>query len=130
MRRLRLRLRTLLGVLVLVTTIPVAAFAAWLVSRSSAQQQTLIDQQNVEQARAVLVAVDQEIESTIASLNVLAQLEPVDAPDKTQFTRIAGRMLPLHPGWMSVRVIDPLVNVLASHPPRPHRSRTPTGSAR
>ena len=75
----RLRLRTLLIVLVLVTTVPIALFAAWLISRSSAQQEALIDRQNIEQARAIIVAVDQEIEDVIASLNVLALLEPIDA---------------------------------------------------
>src|SRR4051812_3633458 len=110
----RLRLRTLLIVLVLVTTIPIAVFAAWLISRSSAQQEALIDRQNIEQARAVIVAVDQEIEDVIASLNVLALLEPIDAPDKTQFTDIAGRVLPTHPEWESIRLVDTRFNVVAS----------------
>ena len=110
----RLRLRTLLAVLVLVTTLPVAAFAGWLISRWSAQQQALIDRQNIEQARAILVAVDKEVESTIASLNVLALLEAVDAPDKTEFITIASRILALHPGWHSVRLVDRSLQVLAS----------------
>src|SRR5436190_3138551 len=110
----RLRLRSLLLVLVLVTSLPVALFAAWVVSRSSAQQEALIGRQNVEQARAVLVAVDQELESTVAALSVLAVLEPIDAPDKHHFEEIAARMLPLHPGWQSIRLIDTNLRVIAS----------------
>jgi signal transduction histidine kinase len=110
----RVRLRTLLIVLILVTTLPVAAFAAWVIWRSTAQQAALIDAQNIEQARAVLVAIDQEIEATIASLNVLAMLEPVDEPDKTRFSQIAARVLPLHPGWQSIRLVDPSLNVLSN----------------
>jgi signal transduction histidine kinase/CheY-like chemotaxis protein len=110
----RVPLRTLLIVLVIVTTLPVAAFAAWVIARSSAQQEAVIDAQNIEQARAILVAVDREFEATIASLNVLAVLDPIDAPDKTQFSQIASRVLPLHPGWQSIRLIDPSMQVLSS----------------
>src|SRR6476646_5313371 len=110
----RLRLRTLLVILVLVTTIPIALFAAWLISRSSAQQEALIDRQNVEQARAVIVAVDQEVEDVIASLNVLATLEPIDAADKTQFGAIAARVIPTHPQWESIRLVDLSLNVVAN----------------
>src|SRR6476661_11138270 len=98
----RLRLRTLLIVLVLVTAVPIAVFAAWLISRSSAQQEALIDRQNIEQARAVIVAVDQEIEDVIASLNVLTLLEPIEAPDKGHFAQIAARVVPTHPQWQSI----------------------------
>ena len=110
----RLRLRTLLTLLVLVTTIPIAVFAAWLISRSWAQQEALVDQQNIEQARAIIVAVDQEVEDVIASLNVLALLEPIDAPDKTHFAEIAARVLPTHPKWESIRLVDTRFNVVAS----------------
>ena len=113
-RMRRLRLRTLLAVLVLVTTLPVAAFAGWLISRWSAQQQALIERQNIEQARAILVAVDKEVESTIASLNVLAAIDEIDAPDKADFIRIATRILELHPGWHSVRPIDNSLELVAS----------------
>src|SRR5829696_2065722 len=110
----RVRLRTILVVLILATTLPVAAFAMWVVSRSSKHQAALIDEQNIKQARAILVAVDQEIQSTFASLNVLTLLEPIDAPDKTHFSQIAARVLPLHPGWQSIRLIDSSLQVLAS----------------
>jgi signal transduction histidine kinase len=121
MRR-RLRLRTLLTVLVLVTTLPLAAYAGWLILRSSAQQQALVDRQNIEQARAVSVAVDKEIESTIASLHVLGLIDSVTAPDKSGFVLIAERILTLHPGWHSVRLIDRNLNVIAG------TSAAPAGS--
>jgi signal transduction histidine kinase len=110
----RLRLRTLLVILVLVTTVPIAVLAGWLISRSYSEQEALIDRQNVEQARAVMVAVDQEIEDVIASLNVLALLDPVDADDKTHFAGVAARVLPTHPDWESIRLVDPARRVVAS----------------
>src|SRR5204862_3166477 len=55
-----------------------------------------------------------EIDATIESLNVLGLLEPIDDSDKTQFTQIAAKVLPLHPGWQSIRLVDTTMNVLAS----------------
>src|SRR5215471_19072416 len=110
----RLRLRTLLIILVLITTIPIALFAAWLISRSSAQQEVLVDRQNIEQARAIIVAVDQEFEDVIASLNVLALLDPIDADDMTRFNELSARVLPTHPEWESIRLIDPSFRVVAT----------------
>jgi signal transduction histidine kinase len=110
----RVRLRTLLIVLILVTTLPVAAFAAWVIWRSTADQAALIDAQNIEQARAMLVAVDQEIKATIASLKVVALAEQIHETDKTRFSAMASRVLPLHPGWQSIRLIDPSLRVLSN----------------
>src|SRR4051812_43309141 len=110
----RLRLRTLLIILVLVTTVPIALFAAWLISRSWSQQEALVDRQNIEQARAVGVAVDQEVENVIASLNVLALLDPVDAADQAHFRDVAARVLPTHPEWESVRLVDTSFAVVAT----------------
>ncbi len=119
----RLRLRTLLIVLVLVTTIPIAVFAAWLIARSSAQQEALIDRQNIEQARAIIVAVDQEFEDVIASLTVLGLLDAIDAPDKAPFTAIAARVIPTHANWQSIRLVDRSLQVVSdtsgASPPAP-----------
>src|SRR5262245_24039664 len=101
----RLRLRTLLALLVLLATIPIAVLVALVISRSYGQQEALIDRQNVEQARGVIVAIDQEVENVIASLNVLALLEPISSGDLTQFSAAAARVLPAHPEWESIRLV-------------------------
>jgi signal transduction histidine kinase/CheY-like chemotaxis protein len=111
--RPRLRLRTILALLVLATTVPLGLFAARLIWTSWRQQQVLIDRQNIEQARAVSVGVDQEVDRTVAALHVLAELDPVDDPDPTRFLTTAARMLPLHRGWQGLRLIDPSLGVLA-----------------
>ena len=109
----RVRLRLILALLVLATTVPLAVFAAGLIWSSWRQQQDLIHAQNVERARAIRVAVDQEVERTLAALKVLAELEPIDQPDRTHFLEIAFRILPDNPGWESVRLIDRSLTVLA-----------------
>jgi len=120
----RLRLRTLLILLVLITTVPIALFAAWLISRSRAQQEALVDRQNIEQARAVGVAIDQEVENVIASLNVLALLDPIDVADQAHFRNVAARVLPTHPEWESIRLVDSAFNVVASTSTAPVRPLT------
>jgi signal transduction histidine kinase/ActR/RegA family two-component response regulator len=111
--RLRIRLRTILALLVLATTLPLAVFAGRLILTSWAEQQALVDRQNIEQARAVLLSVDLEIDRAMTALQVLAALDPIDYPDRTHFTEIAARMIPLHRGWKSVRLVSPSLRVLA-----------------
>ena len=59
----RLRLRTLLTLLVLTTLIPLGLFAGLLLGRLWQQQGSVIERQNVETARAISLAIDQEVES-------------------------------------------------------------------
>ena len=117
--RRRVRLRTILALLVLATTVPLGLFAARLIWTSWTQQQFLVDRQNVEQARAASVAVDLQVDRAIAALRVLAALEQIDVPDRTRFTEIAARMIPLYPGWEAIRLVDPSLRVLADTQAKP-----------
>ena len=111
------RLGTLLTALVLVTSVPPAALGAWLTWTSATQQRVLIDAQNVEKAQAVAAAIDLEVERTMGGLVALGTLDPIDSGDLTHFTEIAARMLPIHPAWQAVRLIDPSLRVVASTDP-------------
>ena len=117
MPRHRIHLRTILAWLVLATTVPLALFAGRLIWTSWTQQQALVDRQNVEQARAVSLSVDLEINRAMTALEVLATLEPIDYEDRTHFTEIAARMIPLHQGWEGIKLVSPSMRVLAdTHP--------------
>lgn len=113
----RVRLGTLLTALVLVTSVPPAALGAWLTWTSAAQQRELIDAQNIEKAQAVAAAVDLEVERTTGGLVALSTLDPIDSGHLTHFTEIASRMLPIHPSWQAVRLIDPSLKVVATTDP-------------
>jgi PAS domain S-box-containing protein len=102
----RVRLGTILALLLLFTIVPLVLFAGWLVYRSWQQQQDLVNSQNVERARAVSVAVDQEIQSTITALEALATLGPIDSDNLRAFHDVASRMLSLELGWQAVRLVD------------------------
>ena len=110
----RVRLGTILTTLVLVTSVPLAVLAGWLTWSSGTQQQALIHAQNIEKARAVSAAIDLEVERTMGALVALSTLDPVDQPDLRHFTQIAARLLPIHPSWQAVRLIDPELRLLAS----------------
>jgi CheY-like chemotaxis protein len=63
MRPRSIRLERLLLLLVLATTVPVSLFAGLLGVRSWRDHRTFVERQNVDTARAIAVAVDQEVES-------------------------------------------------------------------
>jgi signal transduction histidine kinase len=110
----RIRLGIILTALILVTSVPLALLAAWLTRTSGVQQRALIDAQNIEKARAVSAAIDLEVERTMGGLAALSTLEPIDSADPAHFTAIASRMLPIHPAWQAVRLIDPSLRVVAA----------------
>ena len=89
------------------TIVPLGLFAGRLVFTSWQQQQDLVNGQNVERARAISVAVDQEVHSTITALNALAVLASIDPDNLRPFYDSAARMLLLQPGWQAVRLVEP-----------------------
>jgi PAS domain S-box-containing protein len=101
----RIRLGTILVLLLLVTLVPLGLFAGQLVLRSWQQQLNLVNSQNVERARGFRVAIDQEVQSTITALNALATLGDLEAGDFHAFYGDAERMVQLLPTWQSVRLV-------------------------
>jgi PAS domain S-box-containing protein len=103
----RVRLGTILALLLLFTIVPLGLFAGRLVFTSWHQQQDLVNSQNVERARAISVAVDQEVQSTITALRALAALGQIDPGNLQPFYVAATKMLSLQSGWQAVRLVEP-----------------------
>jgi PAS domain S-box-containing protein len=110
----RIRLGTILAFLVLATTVPLGLFAAGLVWTSWNQQRALVDRQNVETARAVSAAIDEEVETTIASLSVLASVDSLDDENLQRFYKLTKGLLVSHPTWQAIRLFDPSGKVVLS----------------
>ncbi len=108
-----LRLRAILALLVLTTLVPLGIFAGWLIFRSWQQQQAIVERRGVETARAIMVAVDQEMESVRSSLSAFAMTEVLDAPDRARFNQTALRLVPTQPGWHAVLLVHPSGAVIA-----------------
>ncbi len=136
MRRRNFRLRGILALLVLATTLPLGLFAGLLIMMSWQQQRAVVDRQNVDTARAMLIAVDKELESTTDALNVLASVDELHRRDLRAFNRLAVRLVPREPGWHAVLLLDSsgrlLMNTAAAHAQRgalPNADWTRTVSA-
>jgi signal transduction histidine kinase len=108
----RVRLGTILALLLLVTLVPLGLFAGWLIFGSWQQQQALVNDQNVQQARAASVAIDQEVQNTITALNVLAKLVLIDPVNLKPFYDAAASTLEVQRGWQSVRLVQPDAQVV------------------
>jgi PAS domain S-box-containing protein len=113
-RAARVPLRSAMALLVLVTVIPMTAFAGWLTWRGWHQQIALADRQNVEQARAISAAVDHDIEATLAALNAVASLDAVVAPEPVAFARLAARLTQQQPAWQTLLLVEPSGRILAT----------------
>ena len=109
----KLRLRAILALLVLTTSVPLGLFAGILIVRSSHEQRALVEQRNVETARAVSVAVDQHVESARAALQALAATDLLTDPDRLTFNEAALRLIPTQPGWYAVLLVHPSGAVMA-----------------
>ena len=109
----KLRLRAILALLVLTTSVPLGLFAGILIVRSSHEQRALVEQRNVETARAVSVAVDQHVESARAALQALAATDLLTTPQRITFNEAALRLVPTQPGWYAVLLVHPSGAVMA-----------------
>ncbi|HET7221227.1 MAG TPA: ATP-binding protein [Vicinamibacterales bacterium] len=108
----RVRLGTILVLLVLVTTVPLGLFAAHLIYTSWRQQNDQLNQQNEGRAHAIAAAIDREVQNTIAQLNIISSLEPIDAGDVRAFYDVAAKVVRQRSGWQSLRLVDPAATVV------------------
>jgi PAS domain S-box-containing protein len=108
-----LRLRAILALLVLTTLVPLGIFAGWVVFKSWQQQRTLVERRGVETARAIMVAIDQEMESVRGTLQAFAATAVLDVPDRATFNETALRLVPTQPGWHAVLLVHPSGAVIA-----------------
>jgi signal transduction histidine kinase/ActR/RegA family two-component response regulator len=86
-------------------------------------QLSRIDRQNVEMARAVSIAIDQEVGSTTTALTLVAGLDLFDGTALNGFEELAHRILLRQPGWNAMLLADAeahtLVNINALAPGDP-----------
>jgi signal transduction histidine kinase len=88
--------------LVLAIVAPLGILATLSVQRAWRRQLANVDRQNAATARAISVAVDQQIERTTSALDVLGELHALDAPELPAFENLASRILPYQPNWTAI----------------------------
>jgi signal transduction histidine kinase/CheY-like chemotaxis protein len=74
--------------------------------RSRNLQLDRIDRQNVEMARAVSIAIDQEVRNTTTALRLVAGMELFDDDAVSGFEELARRVIATQPAWNAMLLAD------------------------
>jgi PAS domain S-box-containing protein len=82
-------------------------FAVIIAALLERQQRAALERSFRDTARALAVAVDRELTSTILALEALATSEHLDTGDLRLFYREAQRVVATHPGWLTINLADP-----------------------
>jgi signal transduction histidine kinase len=102
--------------------VPVGLFAAALIDHAWRQQAAVVDRQNIDTARAMLVAVDQEVQKTAAVLTVIGALDfasPTAAGSPSaaeRFQQMAPAAIAGQAGWRALFLLDAKGQRLAATP--------------
>jgi signal transduction histidine kinase/ActR/RegA family two-component response regulator len=103
--------------------LPIAIMSGIALVALFEQQRRQAERAGMEIARAISIAVDAEIQSTISALEILANSTMLDAADLPGFARMLERALPQQPNWRVANLHDPeghvLVSTSLSPSPRP-----------
>lgn len=103
---LRGGLRRHLVVLVLVPLVPMLLWAGGLTVWSSLQERHAIERGLDEAARALTIAVDQEIRLSMAALDSAALSQMLARKDVGGFIVVARRLAAIHPEWGALLLFD------------------------
>jgi PAS domain S-box-containing protein len=110
------KLRWLVFAMVSVALIPLAVVAILAISTAHRDQRADLDRALLEQARALGVAVDRQVETAIAALQGLATSSDLETGDLARFREQALRAKEARKDWLTVALIDPsgrqLLNLL------------------
>ena len=101
-RTLRFHLTTL----VVASVVPVLTFAIIMGVLFQKQELAALDRGRRDIARALSVAVDRELSSSISTLYALAASEYLDTEEFEAFYGLSQRVLKTHPGWNTINLID------------------------
>jgi signal transduction histidine kinase/CheY-like chemotaxis protein len=109
-------LRWVVVALTLSIVAPLGLLSAASLQRIWRRQRANIDRQNIATARAISVAIDTEVETTTAALEVFGTLHALDVPDLAAFDNLARRLIVKQRDWSSIILADASDHVLAAFP--------------
>jgi sensor domain CHASE-containing protein len=101
-----MKIRWHLVLLVSAALLPVLVFAAILTGLFWSQQRATLDRGFLEGVRALTIALDAEINSSIHSLQALALSPELDADYPAGFSETVGRVLKDREGWSTIALVD------------------------
>jgi len=100
-------LNAYLNRLIIGALVPLLIFSIFMMVLFARQEQASRRRGLESTARALILAVDQEITSSITTLEALATSESLDVGAVNVFRAIAARILGTQDGWQSLSVFDP-----------------------
>jgi hypothetical protein len=87
--------------------VPLLCFSVFMMVLFARQGQPNRQRGLKDTTRALALAIDQEIESSVTNLTALATSEPLDFGSVQEFRIVAGRFLRTQNSWKSVSLFDP-----------------------
>ena len=111
-------LRTHLSILVMVCVVPLLIFAAIMMVLLERQERASVERGLRDTARALSVAVDNQLIASVSTLQALAAFDPLDSENLERFHGQAQRVLATQPGWRNIALHDRFGRQLlsAAHP--------------
>jgi two-component sensor histidine kinase len=91
----------------MVATVPLLLFGAWLLYAESGRRQTEIESLMRERAQDLAGDLDSELRQQVQVVQTLAVLPALDDPDLSLFYKAAVRVRALRPHWAVISLIDP-----------------------
>ena len=122
-------LRTHLGILVAACMVPLLIFAVIMMVLLEKQKRESVERGLRDTARALSVAVDNQLIASVSTLQALAAFDHPDAMDLERFHVQAQRVLATQPGWRISRCMTaPADNSSAPRIRSARRFRRPSAS--
>src|SRR3954451_9107199 len=112
----RIGLRGVVVALTLSIVAPLGLVSVLSIQRTWRRQLSSTERQNVATARAVSVAIDTQIETSTAALDVFGALHALDVPDIPAFDSLARRLIVRQPDWSALLLADLHGRVIAVAP--------------
>ena len=95
---------------------PLGVLSVLSIQRAWRRQLANVDRQNIATAHALSVAIDTQVETTTAALDVFGALHALDLPDLPAFDSLARRLILRQPDWSALMLADLDGRVLAVAP--------------
>jgi signal transduction histidine kinase/ActR/RegA family two-component response regulator len=102
----RIGLRGIVIALTLSIVAPLGVVSVVSIQRTWRRQLESVERQNVATTHAISVALDTQIETTTAALDVFGSLHALDTPDIPAFDSLARRLIVRQPDWSALLLAD------------------------
>ena len=102
-----MRIRTYLLAFAVAILLPMIAFAVVAVVAFDRQQRAAVERGGIERARALMSAIDREIEGSIGTLEALASARSLERDDLETFYDDARRVLATQKDWRAIILFAP-----------------------